>query len=66
LYPPFVTEKDIDEIGNIIRKDETWVLQQFRNTADCNVDIEGYNKKTVDKLLELAKTYTPKAYLRYV
>jgi len=70
LYPPFINEKAIKEIGSIMLKDDTWILQQFRHTKNmldskC-VDIKPYSENKISKMLKIAKRFTEKAALRYV
>lgn len=70
LYPPFIDKKAIFEIGNIMRKDEKWVLQQFRNNIDMldmnSKHILPYDAKMVDVLVRIAKKYSNNVLLRYV
>jgi pyruvate formate lyase activating enzyme len=70
LYPPFINMDTIKEIGQIIRKDEKWVLQQFRKNKvmldDKAQDIEPYDLNFVRKLVEEAKKYSDNVVLRFV
>lgn len=70
LFPPFVDEKTIHDIGSIIRTNDTWVFQPFRHSknmldADCS-EIKPYSEKEIEALLKIAKQYTEKVFLRYV
>jgi pyruvate formate lyase activating enzyme len=70
LYPPFIDREALKEIGSIIRKDDIWVLQQFRHSKsmlspDC-INVKPYGDQEVKALLKVAKSYTDKAFLRYV
>jgi pyruvate formate lyase activating enzyme len=70
LYPPFISDDDLKEIGGIIRKDDTWVLQQFRvtkNMLNPNCDyIDPYDEKEIENLMNIAKEYSDKVLFRYV
>jgi len=67
LYPPFVGEKDINEIGGLIRIGEEWVLQQFRATSEgLDKSISPYTQQEMDNLFNLASRYTTNASIRYI
>jgi pyruvate formate lyase activating enzyme len=67
LYPPFVSEKDINEIGGLIRIGEEWVLQQFRVTSEgLDKSISPYTQQEMDNLFKLALKYTINASVRYI
>lgn len=70
LYPLFINMDAIKEIGQIIRKDEKWVLQQFRKNKvmldDKAQDIEPYDLEFINKLVEEAKKYSDNVVLRFV
>ena len=70
LYPEFINEEAIREIGTIMRKDEKWVLQQFRHAKNmldpqCN-KVMPYDKDELDNLVEIAKEFSDHINLRYV
>jgi len=70
LYPPFVTRKTINNIGGIIRKDDKWILQQFRHTDNMIdpivININPYSEEEILELLNIARIYTQNVELRYV
>ena len=70
LYPPFIDLDAINEIGGVIRKDEKWVLQQFRKNkvmlSEEAKNIEPYLISSVNRLVEEAKKYSDHVVLRYV
>lgn len=70
LYPIYVDTKEINDLGSIIRKDERWVLQQFRHAPkmidrNCH-KVRPYNQEKLNKLLLEAKKYTNNVELRWV
>jgi pyruvate formate lyase activating enzyme len=70
LYPSFVDKKSLESIGNLIRKEDKWVLQQFRHAEDmldkkCN-EVDPYGIDDTKEMLKIAKGYSDKAILRYV
>ena len=70
LYPPFIHEETLDDIGGLLRPDDKWVLQQFRRTADMlskpAEDVQPYCRKALIHLLEVAQKYTKNACIKYV
>jgi len=72
LYPLFVDLADIHAIGQIIKKDETWVLQQFRQTKNMLGLKEGEvlpypsPSEQLRELIDTAKTYSDNVVLRFV
>jgi pyruvate formate lyase activating enzyme len=68
LYPPFVRENDIVNIGLLLPKDCKWVLQQFRlakNRLEKN-EVQPYSDEQVNELLKIAQNYVPRTSLSYV
>jgi len=68
LYPPFVRDSDIVNIGLLLPKDCKWVLQQFRlakNMLEKN-DIQPYSDEQVNELLQIARKYVSRTSLGYV
>jgi len=71
LYPPYVNEVTINEIGQILEDGERWVLQQYRPTKkmydmEATEGVEPYSYEQFQKLGEIARTYTKEAHSRYV
>lgn len=70
LYPEFITERILHQIGGLINMDETWILQQFRHTKEMlNNDarkVTPFNDEELKDMLSIARNYSPKAELRYV
>jgi len=71
LYPPLVNDLDIRWIGKLLGKDASWVLQQFRSTADLlggsvAAAVKPYEQAEVDRLLSLAKKMVPNTNLRWI
>lgn len=70
LYPPFISESNIGDIGSIIRKDDKWVLQQFRHSKNmldkkC-LDVQPYTEQEVKEIMDVAKIFCNNVTLRYV
>lgn len=71
LYPPLINEKTLAEIGsNFIKKEDKWVLQQFRHSKymidpSCK-DITPYSDDALKSLIEIAKQFCDNVSLRYV
>ena len=72
LFPPFVDLLDIHAIGQIIRRDETWVLQQFRQTKNMlglkDGEVLPYPSPSerLKELIDTAKKYSDNVILKYV
>ena len=70
LYPPYIDETSLRDIGTVIRKDDKWVLQQFRHAKNMfsqdAYNVEPYSEKKVQVFLKIAQRITSKAELRYV
>jgi len=70
LYPKYINARVLKEIGFIIRPDEKWVLQQFRNTTTMlsneACDVNPYTEEEVNILLKIAEEFTSKVKLKYV
>ena len=69
LFPKFVDKAVINDIGSILRKDDNWVLQQFRHNKNmldnkCQL-VAPYNEEEINKLLDTAKKYC-NVTLKYV
>jgi len=67
LYPKFINKESIMKISKLIRKDERWVLQQFRVTKNVLLDekVIPYTEAEVYSLYELIKE-TCNSEIRYV
>jgi len=70
LYPKFIDSAVIKEIGSILRRDDKWVLQQFRHTENmldesCR-NVSPYTDAEVDELVEIAKKYCDNVQLKCV
>jgi len=70
LFPPFINQAAIAEIGTLIRKSDKWVLQQFRhskNMLDENaLNIKPYDENEVKEIVDVAKRFCNNVTLRYV
>jgi len=70
LFPSLVKKEDIKYLGGIMRRDEKWVLQQFRatqNALDPKVaKKKPYTDKQLEVILKTALKITPQACLKYV
>jgi hypothetical protein len=70
LYPPFIDEKALRNIGGIIKEGEKWVLQQFRHTKNMLCldarEVKPYAEKQLKHMLKIAKEFTSNTELRYV
>jgi pyruvate formate lyase activating enzyme len=70
MYRPLVGKEEIEEIGMLLRKEERWMLQPFRQ-AKCMIGedaykVEPYTEEEMKDLLEFAKQYSDNAFIRYV
>jgi len=70
LYPKYINEDSISVLGSVMRKDDVWVLQQFRHAKNM-IDTECYNVKPytreeVESLVKIAKKYTDNIKVRHV
>lgn len=71
LFPPFINNYTLDEIGSrMIHKEDKWVLQQFRHAQNildpsCK-NIEPYSDEDVKVLINIAKNYCNNVSLRFV
>jgi len=70
LYPAYIDEKAIRNIGEFVFHDDKWVLQQFRHAnnmlSEEAYDVEPYSEAQIRELLKIAQKFTSKAELRYV
>jgi len=71
LFPPFVKEDDIYNIGEkFVIEGDRWVLQQFRLTKmlkSCDVNgIIPYSIEKIEEFKVIAEKYTKKVIVRYV
>lgn len=70
LYRPLVGEKEMEEMSFILRSDEKWVLQPFRqarNMIDPKAkDVEPYSDEELDKLFKIATEKCNNVKLRNV
>jgi pyruvate formate lyase activating enzyme len=70
LYPPLVDIDTIKEIGRFIKEDTRWSLQQFRvdknMLSDEAQNVIPYDDEMLNNILDVAKTYTKNATLKYV
>lgn len=67
LVPGFVGEKEIKEIGELIKGSPKWFLQKYKNdiTLDPKYkDLDPYGEETNSNLLKLAQEYVPNTKLR--
>lgn len=64
LYPRFINEQSLKEIGKYIIDGEKWILQPYRKTKDCSV--EAYTHEECVSLLKIALEFTKDAEIRYV
>ncbi len=63
----FHTEKDIELIGEWIRGNEKFFMQQFKDSGDViGCDIEGYDEVEMKALLDKIIPFVPNAQLRGV
>jgi pyruvate formate lyase activating enzyme len=69
LFPPFIDKKSLRELGGIIKKDEKWVLQQYRVASKMfkpNEDVTPYTQEELEELLDIAKEFSNHVSLRFV
>jgi len=70
LYPEYITKGSIEDIGKVLRKDDKWVLQQFRHAKNMlspkAYEVEPYTKKEIESLVKIAKKYSDNVLVRYV
>jgi len=70
LYPKYIDKEAMHEIGSVMRKDDTWVLQQFRHVKNMldtiAYEVEPYSKEEVESLVKIAKEYSDNVRVRYV
>jgi len=70
LYPKYINEDSIRVLGSVMRKDDVWVLQQFRhakNMIDTKCyNVKPYTREEVESLVKIAKKYTDNVKVRYV
>jgi len=70
LYPEYIDEEAIHEIGSIIKKSDTWVLQQFRHAKNMlsqkAYDVEPYNEQDIKILTDIAKIYCDNVKVNHV
>jgi len=70
LFPPFIDKNAIEELATIIRKQDKWVLQQFRHNNNmidnkCR-NISSYGDKKIEEMISIAKKNCDNVVLRYV
>ena len=70
LFPKIIDEIELYRIGEIVHKEEKWILQQFRHNKNviseyCN-DINPYNLNKLQDMLSIAKLFSDNARIRYV
>ena len=70
LYPPFITLDMIFGLSKLFKKDERWILQQFRlasNMTDPKAkDVKPFEEETLKALVEASKEAVPNVEIRYV
>lgn len=69
LFPPFINKEKLRNLGGIIRKDEKWVLQQYRVTPKMfksNDDVCPYTQEELEELVGVAKEFSDEVSLRFV
>lgn len=70
MYRPLVGEAEVREIGSLLKTDERWMLQPFRQAKNMigeeAYSVEPYSKEEMNNLLSVAKEYSSKAFIRYV
>ena len=67
LYPPLVSESEINKIANLLPKDARWYFAHFLNGHCLNPEAEKivpYDEKTEAGLVELARAKIPGAIIR--
>lgn len=70
LYPKYIDVQAIHEIGALLRKKDTWVLQQFRHAKNM-LELDAYQtapytEHEVEELMKIAKEYSDNVTLRHV
>lgn len=70
LFPLFIDKKNIREIGSIIKKENRWVLQQFRHSKTqldnkC-LNVNPYSEEEVREIMGVAREFSDNVLLRYV
>ena len=70
LYPPLVNIDSLKKIGEIMGRDDTWILQQFRHNKNMLSEdakkIQPYTDDEIKALMKVAKEYCDNVSLRYV
>jgi len=70
LFPSFVGKKTIRGIGSLIRKQDKWVLQQFRHSKNLlneeAFSVTPYSDKEVEKIVGIAKSFCDNVSLKSV
>jgi len=70
LYPKYIDKDTIEEIGSVMRKEGTWVLQQFRHAKNMlnpkAYDVKPYTEKEVESLIKIAQKYSDNVKVKYV
>lgn len=68
LFPLYINEKTIKQIGSFIQKDEKWILQQYRQTKHMLEDpnVKPYNDEKLKNLKFVADQYSNNVELRFV
>jgi len=70
LYPPAVSDSDINAIGALLHKKSYWVLQQFRARTgllggDAIADVKPYDEAALERLLALAHQHVENVQMRW-
>jgi len=70
LYPPFINADSLRKIGQLVNRNDHWLLQQFRhskNMLDPNcINISPYSYEETQNFLAIASEYCDNVKLRYV
>jgi pyruvate-formate lyase-activating enzyme len=67
LAPGFLEVEDVEEIGRILRPEETWILQRFRPGLTLDPawsGLPGTSKQEAEGLLDRARKIHPNTRLR--
>jgi len=70
LYSPFIDINNLKEIASVMKKDERWVLQQYRlakNMLDASANnVMPYDNDNLNEFLSIAKQFVDDVSIRYV
>ena len=67
LYPPLVSESEINKIASLLPKDARWYFAHFLNghcLSAAAQNVQPYTEEKEAALLELARSFIPGAELR--